>query len=286
MTQLETIRDHIQAEFDAVNQLITTRLHSQVPLINQLSTHIINSGGKRIRPMLVLLSAKACDYKGNDHITLAAVIEFIHTATLLHDDVVDESTLRRGQETANTIWGSDASVLVGDFLYSRSFEMIVDVNNMDAMAILAKATNAIAEGEVMQLMQCHDPDTTEQRYRDVISSKTATLFQAAAQFGALVGKSSQTQIDAMAQYGLCLGNAFQLIDDALDYCAHTDTIGKNVGDDLADGKPTLPIIHLPESVLGMDITQCKKHIIIALLRTNMGHAILIAGNGDFTHQAR
>ncbi len=233
----------INDEMQAVDHLIRIRLQSDVVLINQLGQHIVASGGKRLRPALVILSARACGYEGDQHLLLAAVIEFIHTATLLHDDVVDASTLRRGQETANALWGNEASVLTGDFLYSRAFQLMVEADQMQVMRVLADATNAIAEGEVLQLMNCHDPDITEERYLEVIDRKTARLFEAAARLGAILaglGESSQT---AMAQYGKYLGNAFQLVDDALDYSSNSSTLGKNVGDDLAEGKPTLPLIH-------------------------------------------
>ena len=225
-----------------VNQLIQKRLHSEVALINQLSNYIIYSGGKRLRPALVLLSAKAFNYSGSQHINLAAIIEFIHTATLLHDDVVDASQKRRGNDTANAIWGNEAAVLVGDFVYSRAFQMMVDANNMRIMDILSNATNTIAEGEVLQLLNCNDPDTTEQRYMDVIHFKTAKLFEAAGQLGAVLAGATPEQEIAMAQYGMYLGTAFQLVDDVLDYSASSDEIGKNIGDDLAEGKPTLPLI--------------------------------------------
>ncbi len=215
-------------------------------LINQIGHYIVNSGGKRLRPLLVLLSARACGYHGTRHIDLAAIIEFIHTATLLHDDVVDGSELRRSRETANAVWGNEASVLVGDFLYSRSFEMMVDVDNMRVMEILSHATNRIAEGEVLQLLNCNDPDTTEERYMEVIKRKTATLFEAGTRLGAVLAGSATEIEDAMADYGLHLGIAFQLVDDALDYRADGEELGKNVGDDLAEGKPTLPLIHAME----------------------------------------
>jgi octaprenyl-diphosphate synthase len=196
-----------------------------------------------MRPMLVLLSANACQYQGNQHINLAAVIEFIHTATLLHDDVVDASQLRRGNMTANAVWGNEASVLVGDFLYSRAFEMMVSANNMRIMEIMSHTTNTIAEGEVLQLLNCHDADTSEIRYMDVVMRKTARLFEAAAQIGAVLGQQSEQIETALANFGLHLGIAFQLIDDVLDYSASPEDTGKNVGDDLAEGKPTLPLIH-------------------------------------------
>lgn len=226
----------------AVNTLIQQRLHSDVALVNQLSHYIINSGGKRLRPLLALICARACGYEGERHVDVAAIIEFIHTATLLHDDVVDESDLRRGKETANNVWGNQAAVLVGDFLYSRSFEMMVDVGSMRVMQILASTTNVIAEGEVLQLLNCHDPDTTEERYMEVIHSKTARLFEAACQLGAVLAGKSPEEEAAMARYGMHLGTAFQLVDDMLDYTASSEEMGKNVGDDLAEGKPTLPLI--------------------------------------------
>jgi octaprenyl-diphosphate synthase len=214
-----------------------------VALINQLSHYIINSGGKRLRPLLVLLASRTCHYQGDQHINLAAVIEFIHTATLLHDDVVDASQLRRGNMTANAVFGNEASVLVGDFLYSRAFEMMVEANNMRIMEIMSHTTNRIAEGEVLQLLNCHDADTTEARYMEVVSRKTAKLFEAAAQIGAVLGEQPETVETALASYGLHLGIAFQLIDDVLDYSASPEDTGKNLGDDLAEGNPTLPLIH-------------------------------------------
>lgn len=241
--QLEQIKTLVSQDMDAVNALIRRRLHSEVVLINQLGHYIVSSGGKRLRPVLVLLCARACGYDREDHIQLAAIIEFIHTATLLHDDVVDASELRRGQETANALWGNEASVLVGDFLYSRAFEMMVEVNSMRIMEILAHATNTIAEGEVMQLLNCHDAGTTEARYLDVIQSKTAKLFEAAGQIGALLGRMSPDIERDLAAYGMHLGTAFQLIDDVLDYSACVEDMGKNLGDDLAEGKPTLPLIY-------------------------------------------
>jgi octaprenyl-diphosphate synthase len=240
---IDDIRGLVQDDAKAVDQLILKRLSSDVALINELGHYIINSGGKRLRPLLVLLAARACGYQGHHHIELAAVIEFIHTATLLHDDVVDASDLRRGNRTANAIWGNEAAVLVGDFLYSRSFEMMVSVGSMRVMDILSHTTNIIAEGEVLQLLNCHDPDTTEDRYRDVIRYKTAKLFEAASWLGAVLGEQPLHIEKAMARYGMHLGTAFQLIDDALDYGSSGEDIGKNIGDDLAEGKPTLPLIH-------------------------------------------
>ncbi len=249
------IRNLIAPDMGRVNALIEERLYSEVNLINQLSHYIINSGGKRLRPALVLLSAGAFSYKGNRHINLAAIVEFIHTACLLHDDVVDASRLRRGMETANQRWGNEASVLVGDFLYSRAFQMMVEADSMPIMAIMAETTNTIAEGEVQQLLNRHDPDTTEARYLEVIYKKTAKLFQAAAHLGAIISDRDETQQRAMADYGRHVGTAYQLIDDVLDYSATSDKLGKNIGDDLAEGKPTLPLIyamnHSPAEVSGM-----------------------------------
>lgn len=229
-------------DMQAVDQVVHQRLSSEVALVNQLSHYIVNSGGKRLRPLLAVLSAKAFNYQGDMHYLLAAIIEFIHTATLLHDDVVDESGLRRGSETANVLFGNAASVLVGDFLYSRAFEMMVDVNDMRVMQILATTTNVIAEGEVMQLMNVHDADTSEEKYLEVIHCKTAKLFEAATQLGAILCNRSEKEVQAMALYGRYLGAAFQLIDDVMDYTSNSEQMGKNVGDDLAEGKPTLPLI--------------------------------------------
>ncbi|MCP4042287.1 MAG: octaprenyl diphosphate synthase [Gammaproteobacteria bacterium] len=233
----------VSNDMRAVDSLIRERLQSDVVLVNQLGNYIINSGGKRLRPLLVLLGARANGYSGVHHITLAAVIEFIHTATLLHDDVVDASELRRGHDTANAIWGNEASVLVGDFLYSRAFQMMVDVGNIQIMDIMADTTNTIAEGEVQQLLNCNDPDTTEETYLQVIRSKTAKLFEAATHLGAILAGRDEREQKAMAAFGIHLGTAFQLIDDILDYQSSSKVTGKNVGDDLAEGKPTLPLIY-------------------------------------------
>ena len=232
-----------QSDREAVDREINRRLNSDVALINQLGAYIIHSGGKRLRPLLVILAARALGYSADKHVALAAIVEFIHTATLLHDDVVDASAMRRGQSTANTVWGNEASVLTGDFLYSRAFEMMVEVGNMRVMEILAKTTNTIAEGEVLQLLHVHDPEVTEERYLHVIYSKTAKLFEAAARLGAVVNGSPPAVEDALAKYGMHLGTAFQLIDDVLDYSADSQELGKNVGDDLAEGKPTLPLLY-------------------------------------------
>jgi octaprenyl-diphosphate synthase len=239
---ISRLRQPVAEDVKAVDALILRRLRSDVVLINQIGSYIVNSGGKRLRPLSVLLSARACGYDGSQHIDLAAVVEFIHTATLLHDDVVDASELRRNRETANVVWGNDASVLVGDFLYSRAFEMMVDVGSMRVMDILSRATNRIAEGEVLQLLNARDPDTDESRYMEVITRKTATLFEAGVRLGAVLAGSSADVEEAAASYGLNLGIAFQLIDDALDYNALNADLGKNVGDDLDEGKPTLPVI--------------------------------------------
>lgn len=240
---IQSIYSLIQDDLNAVDQLIQQRLQSDVALINQLGYYIINSGGKRLRPAIAILSARACGYDGDKHINLATIIEFIHTATLLHDDVVDNSDMRRGQETANNLWGNEASVLVGDFLYTRSFEMMVEMDSMRLMQILSHTTNVIAEGEVLQLLNCHDADTTEARYLEVIHHKTAKLFEAAGQLGAVICKAPAEIEDAMARYAMHLGSAFQLVDDLLDYSQSSETIGKNIGDDLAEGKPTLPLIY-------------------------------------------
>lgn len=240
---INAIRELAAADMKAVNALIQQQVDSEVALINQLGFYIVNSGGKRLRPLLSVLAARSMGITTDQHHTLAAIIEFIHTSTLLHDDVVDESTLRRGQQTANAIFGNQASVLVGDFLYSRSFQMMVDLQSMRVMEILSDATNRIAEGEVLQLMNCNDPDTTEARYFDVIYGKTARLFEAATQLAAVLTGQPEHIEKAMQDYGKHLGTAFQLADDILDYAADKDEMGKNTGDDLAEGKPTLPLLY-------------------------------------------
>jgi octaprenyl-diphosphate synthase len=212
-------------------------------LVNQVSQYIINAGGKRLRPLSVVLAAKACGHAGDKHVPAAAIIEFIHTATLLHDDVVDGSDMRRGRNTANHVFGNEASVLVGDYLYSRSFQMMVDLGDMRIQEVMANATNTIAGGEVLQLMNAHDADTTEASYLEVIYRKTAKLFEAGAQMAAILSDAPQAVEQAMIDYGRHLGNAFQLVDDALDYTASAEEMGKNLGDDLAEGKPTLPLIY-------------------------------------------
>ena len=242
----DSIKNLTAAETKAVDQLILNELSSDVVLINQIGHYIISNGGKRLRPMLLLLAAKALGNFDANHLTLAAVIEFIHTATLLHDDVVDESELRRGRESANAVWGNAASVLVGDYLYSSAFEMMVRTNNMRVMDIMSKTTTAIAEGEVLQLLNCNNPDTTEEKYLEVIARKTAILFSTATRLAAVVSGSTPEIEESLAIYGQQLGVAFQLIDDALDYKASTAELGKNLGDDLAEGKPTLPLIYAIE----------------------------------------
>ena len=230
-------------EMAQVNALIRQRLGSDVALINQISEHIVAAGGKRLRPLLTVITARALGYAGDRHHQLAAIIEFIHTSTLLHDDVVDESSLRRGRKTANALWGNAPSVLVGDFLYSRSFQLMVELDSMPVMRVLADTTNRIAEGEVLQLLHVGNPDTSEADYLGVIERKTAVLFSAATQLSAmLTGADSATQ-QALADYGMALGMAFQIADDVLDYTADADALGKNLGDDLAEGKATLPVIH-------------------------------------------
>jgi octaprenyl-diphosphate synthase len=242
LSDIKTITKLVEKDFAATNQVIVSQLKSDVALVNQLGHYIVAAGGKRLRPLLVLMVANAFGYQGSKHHQTAAIVEFIHTATLLHDDVVDESDRRRGRETANALFGNAASVLVGDFLYSRAFQMMVSIDKMKIMNILSNTTNQIAEGEVLQLMNCNDPDATEQSYFKVIKNKTAILFAAACQLGAIIAGKDQLS-DDLHRYGLHLGLAFQLMDDALDYTADSEELGKNVGDDLAEGKPTLPLIY-------------------------------------------
>ena len=239
----QVVRTLADTDMQAVNQMIQQRLRSDVALVNQLAYYIISGGGKRIRPLIAVLSAKALGYQGNQHISLAAIIEFIHTATLLHDDVVDESELRRGRDTANQLFGNAASVLVGDFLHTRAFQMMVELGNMRVMQLISDATNLIAEGEVMQLMNCNDPTTTEDNYLQVIYCKTAKLFEAATHCAAVMAEQPLQIEFALRDYGKYLGTALQLIDDVMDYSSSSDTMGKNLGDDLAEGKPTLPLIY-------------------------------------------
>ena len=244
---IKAIQQLISDDMQKVNEKILAQLNSDVALINQLGFYIIHSGGKRIRPMIATLAAKALGYQGEQHITCAAFIEFIHTATLLHDDVVDESELRRGNPTANAEFGNAASVLVGDFIYTRSFQLMTQLNSLKILQVMSEATNVIAEGEVQQLMNVRDPDTTEENYMRVIYSKTARLFEVSTQTAAIVAGASEMQEKALQDYGRYLGTAFQLVDDVLDYSANAAELGKNIGDDLAEGKPTLPLLHAMRS---------------------------------------
>jgi octaprenyl-diphosphate synthase len=240
---IDHIKKLIGPDMEAMDEVIRVKLHSDVVLVRQVGEYIINSGGKRLRPALVILSSGAFGYTGRYHHDLAAIIEFIHTATLLHDDVVDASELRRSKATANALFGNAASVLVGDFLYSRAFQMMVEVDNMRIMQVLADATNTIAEGEVLQLLNCRNPDVNEENYLQVIRYKTAKLFEAATRLGAILSNVTTEEEESMAAYGMHLGTAFQLTDDMLDYSGDYHDTGKNLGDDLAEGKPTLPLIY-------------------------------------------
>jgi octaprenyl-diphosphate synthase len=240
---LDDIRSLVRTDLSAVDSVVRERLHSAVPLVDQVAEHIIAGGGKRLRPLLVVLSARACEAANAKHAEAAAIIEFIHTATLLHDDVVDGSSKRRGRDTANQVFGNQASVLVGDFVYSRAFQMMAALESQRVIQIMADTTNVIAEGEVLQLMNAHDPDTSEQRYLEVIYRKTARLFEAGARIAAVLANQNATIERALAEYGRHLGTAYQLIDDVLDYHSDPAKRGKNLGDDLAEGKPTLPLIH-------------------------------------------
>ncbi|XKM13730.1 octaprenyl diphosphate synthase [Orbaceae bacterium ac157xtp] len=240
----QNIFDLVIDDLKKVNQTIYEQLNSDVALINQIGQYIINGGGKRIRPIITLLTAKALNYTGDNHIMAAAFIEFIHTATLLHDDVVDESELRRGNPTANTLYGNAASVLVGDYIYTRSFQMMVSIHSIPVLEVMSQATNIIAEGEVQQLMNCNNPDLTEEQYFDVIYRKTAKLFESASHSAALIAEATEAQVMALKDYGRYLGNAFQLIDDLLDYSTNdAKALGKSLGDDLNEGKPTIPLLH-------------------------------------------
>ncbi len=252
MQNFDDIRNLLKDDLEQTDLLLQSRLSSNVALINQMSSYIIGAGGKRLRPLLLLLCARATNYQGEHHRLMAVVIELIHTATLLHDDIVDESETRRGKETANEVWGNAASVLVGDFLYSRSFEMMVEPGSMEIMRILSKATNEIAQGEVLQLLNCQNSDLTQDEYYQVIERKTAVLFQAATQIGGILSKVETEQELALKNYGLHLGNAFQIIDDVLDYESNSETMGKEVGDDLSEGKTTLPMIYALANTSGAD----------------------------------
>lgn len=274
----------VKADFDQVNALIEENLYSHIELISAVSQHIIHSGGKRLRPLVTLLSARALGYSGQDHVRLAVVIEFLHTATLLHDDVVDGSTLRRGRQTANVVWGNSASVLVGDFLYSRAFQLMTLLGSLPIYAILANATNTIAQGEVLQLIRRHNVDLSLQDYLDVIRCKTAMLFAAATESGAVVAGASAATQQALAAYGLHLGMAFQMIDDWLDYAVTADDSGKNPGDDLVEGKVTLPLIYAMQKATPTEqqfIRDTLQHgkaenlpaILDILKTTNAGHYV-------------
>jgi octaprenyl-diphosphate synthase len=241
-TKLESIKRLVEADMSRVNRLIIARLDSPISMIPEVAGHLVAAGGKRVRPMLTLIAAQLCGYEGLRHVPLAAAVEFIHTATLLHDDVVDESDLRRGLATANAIWGNKASVLVGDFLFSRAFQLMVEDGSLEVLAILANASAVIAEGEVAQLTTAHDAETSEARYLEVITAKTATLFAAAAQIGAVVAARPASDTEALRRYGEHLGIAFQLIDDVLDYSAREAVLGKSIGDDFRDCKITLPVV--------------------------------------------
>jgi octaprenyl-diphosphate synthase len=270
---LEEIRGLVADDLRRVDQVVVARLASEVALVNEVATYIVAGGGKRLRPLSVLLAARACGYAGEQHIEAAAIIEFIHTATLLHDDVVDGSDLRRGRETSNHVWGNPASVLVGDYLYSRAFQMMVGLGDLRIQEVMANATNTIAEGEVLQLMNAHDADTTEQRYLEVIYRKTAKLFEAGAQIAAILARSTAATERAMVEFGRRLGTAFQLVDDALDYRADRAELGKNLGDDLAEGKPTLPLIHAIANSPPDDAARLRK-------------AVEMGGLEDFAHVTR
>jgi octaprenyl-diphosphate synthase len=241
--EIHHLRALVSEDFEAVTALIHKKIQSEISLIDNLANHIIQSGGKRLRPLIVLLASHACNYTGQNHIRLAAMIEFFHTATLLHDDVIDESTLRRGRETANEIWGSKASILVGDYLFTQYMQLMIDVGDLNIMQLLTDISLQIGCGEIQQLSNRHNTALTVDEYLNVIRAKTSLLFAVSSSLGALVSKANDSIYQALYDYGLHLGNAFQLIDDAFDYCSDAQTIGKNIGDDLADGKATLPLIH-------------------------------------------
>ena len=286
MTFLSTLAP-VAADLQRVEKLIGERLDSDVPLVRQVAEYIVASGGKRLRPALLLLACGAAGYRGEARFQLAAVVEFIHTATLLHDDVVDESPMRRGRPTANEAFGNAASVLVGDFLYSRAFQMMVQVDDMRVMRVLADATNTIAGGEVMQLMGSHDPEVDEARYLEVIRRKTAKLFEASARLGGVLSGSPAAVEEGLAHYGMHVGTAFQLIDDVLDYSGDASTIGKSLGDDLAEGKPTLPLIHAMRAGAAGD-RELVRSAILDGGREDFGRvlkAIRASGSLDYARQA-
>ncbi len=276
----------IRPELERVNTTIIQRLHSEEALVEEIGHHLVNAGGKRLRPVLVLLSAKALGYQGDQHIELAAIIEFIHTATLLHDDVVDVSQLRRGLPTANAQWGNAPSVLVGDFLYSRAFQMMVEIGSMDVMNIMSTTTNVIAEGEVQQLANAQNPNIEERNYLDVIYKKTAALFEAACECGATISGADHAYRRKFKAFGYHLGIAFQLMDDLLDYEGDSDMLGKNVGDDLAEGKATLPVIHAIGVSTGEQATLLKKSIehADASELTHIIDLVRASGSLDYTRQ--
>jgi len=241
--EIDHLRASVNDDFEAVNALIIEKIQSEISLIDDMANHIVGSGGKRLRPLIVLLASHACNYKGKNHILLAAMVEFFHTATLLHDDVIDESTLRRGRETANEIWGSKASILVGDYLFTQYMQLMIQVGDLEIMQMLTDITLQIGCGEIQQLSNRHNTNLTDEQYFEVIRAKTSLLFAVSSSLGAMISKSDEATQKALYDYGLHVGNAFQLIDDALDYCSDAQTIGKNIGDDLADGKATLPLLH-------------------------------------------
>jgi octaprenyl-diphosphate synthase len=283
---MQQARAVVAEEFAAVNRLIIDKLHSSVPLVENIGHYIVDAGGKRLRPTLVLLTGGACSKLNSHQISLAAIIEFIHTATLLHDDVVDISSLRRGRPTANATWGNASSVLVGDFLYTRAFQLMVALGNMEVMTLLADVTNAIAEGEVLQLTKAGDPNTSEEDYFQVIKNKTAVLFAAATAGSAMLAGCNKALTDQLYNYGLHLGFAFQLIDDVLDYEGDVDELGKNIGDDLCEGKPTLPLIYVlkngtseQQALVRQAITNKSKDNIEAVCT-----AVSASGALDYTRQ--
>ena len=284
--ELEQIREPVTDELRRLDEVIVARLASDVVLVNQVSQYIVGAGGKRLRPLSVVLAARACGYRGTRHVEAAAVIEFIHTATLLHDDVVDGSGLRRGRHTANEVFGNQASVLVGDYLYSRAFQMMVDLGDMRIQGVMADATNTIAMGEVLQLMNAHDPDTSEQSYLEVIYRKTAKLFEAGAQTAAILAQASPAVEQAMLAYGRHLGTAFQLVDDALDYRADRTELGKNLGDDLAEGKPTLPLIYALSRAAPEDAARLRAAIERGGLDNLEAITLMIESSGGLEYTAR
>ena len=255
------LRALVHEDFDAVNTLIVNNIQSQIPLLDNLANHIIQSGGKRLRPLLVLLASHACEYKGRDHIILAAMVEFFHTATLLHDDVVDESTMRRGKETANEIWGSKACILVGDYLLTQQMQMMVNVGHLEIMRLMANVAHEMGCCEIKQLANKHKTAPSEADYFDVIRGKTSLLFAASASMGAMIAGADVSVQQGLYHFGLHLGNAFQLIDDALDYCSDVKTIGKNIGDDLAEGKATLPLLHVLKEGTEAQKTMVKQSLV-------------------------